>query len=161
MSEAANGLTADPAQFLAWLKQQIPLAAAMQLQHLRFDGRCLSLEAPLAPNVNDKGTGFGGSQASIATLAGWALTTLYLREQGLDCDVVIADSHLRYLAPVTADFTARVELPAGDAGPQLVHFLKQRGRGRLQLQVEIRCGDQTCLTLDGRYVAMRRDRSAD
>ncbi len=149
-------LTTDPAAFLQWIKQQIPLTAAMQLQQLTFDGRQLRITAPLAPNVNDKGTGFGGSLASIATLAGWALTTLYLRHQGLECDVVIADSHLRYLAPVNGDFEARVSLPLGDESEQLLQRMQQRGRGRLELQVEILCNGELCLSLDGRYVAMRR-----
>ena len=75
-------LTTDPGAFLQWLKESIPLAAAMQIEALQFDGQQLEMRVPLAANVNDKGTGFGGSIAALATLAGWSLTTLYLRRQG-------------------------------------------------------------------------------
>lgn len=149
-------LLTDPDKFLAWLHQAIPLTSAMQIERLVYDGRHLELHAPLAPNVNDKGTGFGGSIAALATLAGWCLTTLYLREQGLDCDVVIADSHLSYTAPVKAALCARVVLPDAEQCQHLLDRLTQRGRGRLELHVDLISGDDVAMTLDGRYVAIQR-----
>lgn len=149
-------LTTDPGAFLQWLKESIPLAAAMQIEALQFDGQQLEMRAPLAANVNDKGTGFGGSIAALATLAGWSLTTLYLRRQGLDCEVVIAESQQRYLTPVRGDFVARVALP--EAGV-LAHFqarMEARGRGALSLQPVVLCDHEQAFTMQGHYVARRR-----
>lgn len=149
-------LSTAPDLFLRWLRQSIPLANAMQIEQLEFDGEQLVLTAPLTPNINDKGTGFGGSIATLATLAGWSLTTLYLRQQALDCDVVIADSHLSYQQPVTSTFSAHVRLPEQSAREHLLDRIAERGRGRLDLEVAVLCQAQQVCQLQGRYVAIRR-----
>lgn len=149
-------MRADTEAFLRWLKTQIPLLTHLGIERLEWDGKQLLIPTPLAPNINDKGTGFGGSQAAIATVAGWCLTTLCLREAGLECDVVIADSHLRYLKPVTADFETRVALPDAAAARTLVERVRERGKGRLALEVEVICQGQVCMRLEGLYVAIRR-----
>lgn len=147
--------TAD--EFLVWLKTQIPLINHMGFGDLIYDGHSLQMPAELAPNVNDKGTGFGGSLSTVATLCGWAMTTLYLRQQGYDCDVMIRDSQLRYLAPVTDDFAAITELPAQSELDSFLEFMKNKGRARLNLQVEVRQRDTVAMTLTGAYVAVLRD----
>ncbi|MBA4501491.1 YiiD C-terminal domain-containing protein [Marinobacterium marinum] len=149
-------MTISTVDFLAWLKTQIPLLEHLGIEQLNWDGLSLEIPTPLAPNVNDKGTGFGGSQAAIATVAGWCLTTLCLRERGLDCDVVIADSHLRYLKPVTGDFVTRVSLYAGTDADALAARVGERGKGKLELVVEVLCERQVCMRLEGVYVAIRR-----
>ena len=62
----------------------------MQIDQLEYSGHAITLSAPLAPNINDKGTAFAGSTAGLATLTGWCLITLWLREQGIAADVMIA-----------------------------------------------------------------------
>lgn len=149
-------MTTDPQQFLAWLYQSIPLTCAMQIERLEYDGQMLELHVPLAPNVNDKGTGFGGSISALATLAGWCLTTLYLRGKGLDCDVVIADAHQSYKAPNNAKFFARVRLPDQTQLDHLTDRIAERGRGRLDLQIDVLCDGQVTFVMQGRYVAIKR-----
>lgn len=143
-------------QFLDWLRGQIPLINHMGLAEPAYDGASLTLSAALAPNVNDKGTGFGGSLATLATLCGWAMVTLYLRQQGRDCDVMIRDSQLRYLAPVTGDFSAITHLPEQRELDTFMTYMDSKGRGRLNLDVEIRQGDKVAMTLSGAYVAVER-----
>jgi len=143
-------------QFLEWLKGQIPLISHMGLGKPSYDGTSLTLSAALAPNVNDKGTGFGGSLATLATLCGWAMVTLYLREQGRDCDVMIRDSQLKYIAPVTGDFSAITRLPEQAELDTFMTYMDSKGRGRLNLNVEIRQGDKVAMTLSGAYVAVER-----
>ncbi|GAA0789147.1 YiiD C-terminal domain-containing protein [Marinobacterium sediminicola] len=146
----------NTADFLSWLKTQIPLLEHLGIDRLDWNGTALEVPTPLAPNVNDKGTGFGGSQAAISTVAGWCLTTLCLKERGLECDVVIADSHLQYLKPVTADFVTRVSLADTADADALAARVSERGRAKLELVVEVVCNDQVCMRLQGVYVAIRR-----
>lgn len=147
--------TAD--EFLIWLKSQIPLINHMGFGDLVYDGQSLQMPAELAPNVNDKGTGFGGSLSTVATLCGWAMVTLYLREQGYDSDVMIRDSQLQYLAPVTGDFAAVTVLPEQSELDSFLEFMVGKGRARLNLKVEIRQGDKVAMTLSGAYVAINRN----
>jgi len=144
------------AEFRTWLLGQIPLLTHMGLGDFDWDGESLEIPAQLAPNVNDKGTGFGGSQATLATICGWSLITLLLRERGLDCDLVIADSQLEYRAPVDGDFNARCELPGPATVEAFLKRLRERGRAPLALEIEIRQGDKLALQMKGRYVATAR-----
>ena len=66
----------DLTDFEAECRADIPLLTAMQLSLVDYEDLTLMLEAPLAPNINNKGTAFGGSIASICLFAGWAVATL-------------------------------------------------------------------------------------
>jgi thioesterase domain-containing protein len=113
--------------------QAMPPVAGMQLQVERFDGTSLQLRAPLAAHVNDKGCAFGGSLASLMTLACWGVVTLRLWQEGLEAEVFVADSRLRYRAPLFADLHAGARLAREDAWPAFVARLRERGRASLQL----------------------------
>jgi thioesterase domain-containing protein len=146
----------EPNEFLRWLKTQIPLLTHMGLGDLAFNGKTLTLPAQLEPNINDKGTGFGGSIASLATISGWCLTTLLLKNRELDCDVMIKDSNMQYLLPITGDFFAEVTLPDEDEVNAFLARLDEKGRARLALQVAVKQNEKTALTMQGLYVAVKR-----
>ncbi|MCP8688600.1 YiiD C-terminal domain-containing protein [Marinobacterium sedimentorum] len=150
-----NGPT-DIADFQHWLLGQIPLLNHMGLGPFHYDGQRLAIPAALGPNINDKGTGFGGSQATLATICGWSLITLLLSEQGLDCDLVIADSHLKYLSPVDADFVARTQLPDQPGIDAFLDKLRTRRRARLDLTIELCQGERLAMRMTGAYVALLR-----
>jgi len=65
-------------QFLAQVKADIPLVNYMGLERVTYADNEICFYVSLAPNINDKGTGFGGSISGLCTLSGWALTTLLL-----------------------------------------------------------------------------------
>ena len=73
------------------LHDEIPLTRAMDVRVAAYDGNLLRLTAPLSPNVNDKGTAFGGSLYSLAVLCGWSLLHLKVKEAGLSYNIVIQD----------------------------------------------------------------------
>lgn len=148
--------TAD--EFLSWLRTQIPLINHMGFKPLQYDGKSLVMSAALEPNINDKGTGFGGSLATVATLCGWSMVTLYRREQGFDNDVVIHTSQLEYLRPVTGDFAAHVQLPDEAALTTFDAKMAERGKARLDLVIEVRQGEKVAMRLNGSYVAMEKKR---
>jgi len=141
--------------FLSWLHQAIPLTAAMQIDKIDYSGGQLRLSAPLEPNLNDKGTGFAGSIASIATLSGWCLLTLWLRERGIDADVMIAKSEQRYLAPVTDRLEAIATLPDDSVVEQFWQRFQEKQRARLPISVAL--GNETVIfELKGEYAAVLR-----
>ncbi|WP_415903144.1 YiiD C-terminal domain-containing protein [Neptuniibacter sp. QD29_5] len=151
MSEA-NSTT----EFLTWLKSQIPLVNHMGVKPLDWDGKRLLMSAALAPNVNDKGTGFGGSLATLSTLCGWSAVTLYLRAQERDDDVVIRESKLEYFLPVTSDFTAECHLPDVEVLGVFDQKMQTKGRARMDLVIEIKQKDKVAMRLSGSYVAMEK-----
>jgi thioesterase domain-containing protein len=114
--------------------QAMPPVAAMQVSIAGFDGARLRLRAPLARHVNDKGCAFGGSLASLMTLAGWGLLSLRLQEAGLAAEVFVADSSVQFRAPLHADLEAEAWL--ADPLPRDALLAQWRERGRLQAFVD-------------------------
>ncbi|WP_367344718.1 YiiD C-terminal domain-containing protein [Stenotrophomonas bentonitica] len=150
----------SPAVHLAALQQvleRMPPVAAMQIQVAGYADGVLSLRAPLAANVNDKGNAFGGSLSSVMTLSGWALVTLRLRLAGFDADVYVADSHVRYLAPVYEDLQAQAQ--AADEADWAVFLATFAQRGKARIDVVARQPGEAgkpAAELSGRFVAFAR-----
>ncbi|HYM85512.1 MAG TPA: YiiD C-terminal domain-containing protein [Pseudoxanthomonas sp.] len=142
--------------------RDIPPVAAIRARIAAYDGHCLRLAAPLAANVNDKGSAFGGSMTSLMTYAGWGLVTLQLLQAGIQADVFVADSTVRYRKPLYADLQATATLAAGESWEPFVATLTQRGRARIQVQAQIllRVDEmpegETMADFAGRYVAIAK-----
>lgn len=137
----------------------MPPARALQP---RVDGYAqgrLRLHAPLSANVNDKGSAFGGSLASLMTLAAWGLTALQVEQAGLDAEVYVADAQLRYLTPLRADLLAEAWIEADGGWAVFLSTLRNRGRARATLQAQVLLPDGgVAAQASSRYVAiLRRD----
>ncbi|MFD0725172.1 YiiD C-terminal domain-containing protein [Lysobacter brunescens] len=128
----------DPLHALEDELLAMPPVAALGLRVAGLDdaGR-LRLRAPLSANVNDKGCAFGGSLTSLLTLAGWGLISLRLAEAGLDADVFVADSEIRYRAPLYGDLEAVAALADGESWDAFLATLHSRGRARLTVQATV------------------------
>lgn len=143
------------------LLDDIPLARAMDLDLSSWDGQRLVLTAPLAPNRNDKGCAFGGSLASLMTLAGWGATVLRMDELAEGAEVYVQDSQIRYLAPVWQDIEVHAWALDDDAAAFRATY-GARGRARTTIQAECRLADGTvAASLSARFVAIdpRRPRA--
>ena len=144
-------------QLIQFIRDEIPLAHAMDLELADCDDDSLTLRAPLAPNVNDKGCAFGGSLVSVMTLSGWALVELALRQRGMDCDVFVAESSVRYLAPLWDDFLSEARLATDAEWSTFFATLGARGRARIAVECVVHGvhGEPACI-LNARFVAKRR-----
>ena len=141
----------------ATLDHEIPLCRAIGIVARRYGAAGLVLAAPIAPNTNHKSTAFAGSLNAVATLAGWGLVWLLLRERDLHATIVIQESETRYSLPVRGDFEARCALPSAEAIEQFTEGLRRKGKARLKLTVEIADGLRAALTFSGRYVAINNE----
>ena len=137
--------------------QAMPPVAAMQLSIAGYDGQRLRLHAPLPVHVNDKGCAFGGSLGSLMTLAAWGLVTLRVQDAGMHADVFVADSRIRYLAPLFADLTAEAELESSASWDEFLATLRERGRARTELVARVPLPDGgLAAEFAARYVAFRK-----
>ncbi len=143
---------------LAQLAEQfrlMPPVAALQLRVEGFDGDCLSLHAPLAANVNDKGCAFGGSLVSLMTLAGWGVVTLRVQQSGLRADVFVADMQVRYRAPLFDDLQAEARLADDQSWDAALARLREHGRADLSVSARVRLPDGgTAAESTARFVAL-------
>lgn len=142
------------AELRATLAREMPVTQHLGVEVVGQEGSALLLRAPLGANRNHQGTAFGGSLNAIATLACWSALWLALREAGEAGVVVIQDSAIRYLRPVTTDFTAAAELPP-EKLEKLLETLRRRGKGRITVAATVSDDAGPAVTFTGRYVVDR------
>lgn len=119
---------------------EIPLTRALGIELHSWDGSALLISAPLEPNSNHQGTGFGGSVYSVAVTAAWGLMELALADLGLKGSVVVQTGSIDYLEPVATDFYAICRLPGGEIPERFRKALVRHGKARLDLTTEVFCG---------------------
>lgn len=136
--------------------QRMPPVQAMAIDVRALSETRLELQAPLSRNVNDKACAFGGSLASILTLAAWGALEAALHRRGVHAELYIAESSLTYLAPLYSELRASAVLPDAAQVDALLVKLAERGRGGLWLDAEAHAEDGTVVArLRGRYAAKR------
>ena len=140
------------------LHTEIPLTRAMGVRVAQCDGQRLTLSAPIVPNLNHKKTAFGGSLATLATLACWGSLQLLLNRPQRPVTVVIQENSVRYLRAVEQDFAAVCELPEHAVLEKFMQTLDRHGRARLELESRILTGDSIAVEFTGRFVAWDRTR---
>lgn len=152
LSKAGQG--DDLATFQRWLGDAIPMVAHLGIADMTWHNDKLVWNLQLAPNLNDKGTGFGGSLAAHTTLIGWCWTTLWLRAHGRIQDVVVATASQRFLAPVTTDYRLECLPRDADGSEQLQERLNTKGKGRIALIQRLYTNDTLCLEAEGDYAVL-------
>ena len=135
----------------------MPPVRALQVRVVGcLDGR-LRLAAPLAANVNDKGTAFGGSLVSLMTIAAWGLVSLELAQAGIEADIYVADSRVRYLKPVFEDLVVDAGFDDPVERAALADTLRKQGRASIRLKSESLLAEGgVAASFVGRYVAILR-----
>jgi thioesterase domain-containing protein len=145
---------------LKWLTRiltsDIPLGGAMAIRIERLDSQGIALHLPLAPNINDKGTAFGGAMASAMILAGWSLPRLLLKREQIDADLVIGRCEMRFLKPVSGPFEVVCDWPEQAQCRQFVDDLRAKGRGRLAMEPVVMADEEVAARLSARYAALQR-----
>ncbi len=137
------------------LNEEIPLTRAMGLvvKSLTADSVCLT--APLANNINHKSTAFGGSLYSIAVLAGWSLIYSQLQDRHLQGHIVIQESDIKYLKPVTTEIEAVCRINSTAMMEKFVQTFTKKGMARIMLETSIQQGDIESVRFQGKYVVHR------
>ncbi len=142
-------------QITAYLHEQIPITRSLGAAVELYDGNSIRLAAPLGPNLNHRGTAFGGSLSALAVLSAWALLHLNLGERGIASRLVVQRSTLDFHAPVDGDFTATSTLPAPAQWNRFLATLERHGRARVTVTSLIACASALGASHEGTYVALR------
>lgn len=135
------------------LHSKIPITRAMGVKVEDYDGRQLTLSAPLDANVNHLGTAFGGSLNALAVLSGYGL--LWLELQDDECHIVIRESSISYEHPVRGEIRATCTLPEAKELAEFKRTFQQKGRARIALDATIENQGVTAVRFRGAFVAMR------
>ncbi|MHA6497757.1 YiiD C-terminal domain-containing protein, partial [Escherichia coli] len=129
----------------------MPLSEKMGVRIQQYTGQKFITTMPETGNQNPHHTLFAGSLFSLATLTGWGLIWLMLRERHLGGTIILADAHIRYSKPISGKPHAVADLGAlsGD-----LDRLARGRKARVQMQVEI-FGDETLgAVFEGTYIVL-------
>lgn len=135
---------------------RIPLAAAMRIRAAEYErDRRLILEAPLAPNLNHEGIGFGGAIECLGTLACWGLVWLTLDDPR--ALIVIQHSEVHFVTPIEGALRAETRPPGPGVWRHFSRVYARRGLARIDLEATV--GDPAradAARFGGRFVARRK-----
>ena len=140
--------------FEAECRADIPLLDAMELAFTAYEDLSLWMEAPLAPNINNKGTAFGGSIASICLFGGWAVATLGFIDAGIrNTEIVVYTSEMTFERPARGLLRVRAFVRPEDFAACLAQLRQETTRRlRFDVHVELFHDDDRCATMRGVYV---------
>jgi thioesterase domain-containing protein len=117
----------------------------------QYTGYRFECGAQLNPNLNPHNTMFAGSAFTLATLTGWGMTWLLMRERGLHADIVLADSSIRYRHPVEMSPVSVTSLD-GISGD--LDRLATGRKARIIINVTIYSGDVPAVEFVGTYMLL-------
>jgi thioesterase domain-containing protein len=138
------------------LNADIPMTKHLGITVDSYDAEGLTLNAPFKANSNQKKYAFAGSLNSLVTLAGWGQLWLVLQELDMTAEIVIQENAIRYLLPVTRDFSARCCKPDLLQIAKFENMLRKKGKARVELHAEIYQGKEVAVAFKGYYVAFLR-----
>lgn len=142
------GALSDAEEFF---HHKIPLTRAMGVRVVAAGSDAFAIEAPVALNYNHLHTAFGGSINAVATLAAYGFLWLELRDQAVE--IVVAESSIRFLAPVRETIRAICSPPATDVLATFRATLRAKGKARLPLHVRVEECKGVAADFNGVFVA--------
>lgn len=136
----------------------IPITEHMGIKLHQYTGRTLETRASLNKNINIHGTMFAGSIFSLATLTGWGMIYLQLKERQLDGDIVLGDGDIHYHKPITMKPRARCNIESLSGKFAL---LEKRKKSRFTLQVDILDDDTPVAEFKGVFWVLPAERNKE
>jgi thioesterase domain-containing protein len=144
----------SPQELEQYLHGSIPLSRAMQVAVLDLTEDWAVLGAPLAPNVNHRGTVFGGSACTLSILAAWWLPYCRLRDRVPATSLVLQRNSMSYERPVAGAFSAHACLAPSAQWPEFLRTLERRGKARISVCARLICAGEEAGRFDGEFVAL-------
>ncbi|CAH0990240.1 hypothetical protein SIN8267_00332 [Sinobacterium norvegicum] len=137
-----------------FLAQSVPLASNLGLELTHFDGENLHLTAPLAPNINDKMTAFGGSLYCVAVMSCWGMVYLQTELAELNCNLVVSHAEIDYLRPVGSESFTAICHADKQHFEQFITDFKSKGKAKITLTSTITVDGKVAVSFTGQYAIL-------
>lgn len=134
------------------LHDEIPITGLMGIEVQNISENSVTLGAPIEKNINHKRTAFGGSLYSVCVLTGWSLLFVKLKQLGAHGHIVIQESNIQYLLPVTSNITAFSEVEDTKAFDRALKLFMKKGRARFELRTTVYQDQSLAVVFNGKYV---------
>ena len=137
-----------------YLHEHIPLSKSMGVRVEEVTKSRVVLFAPLAQNINHRDTIFGGSASALAILSAWTLLNFRLKDEGMDCRLVIQKNSVSYDRPITGDFLAICEFSDDLRWEKFKLMYKKKHKARIQIDSRLEHEGDTVGSFSGHFVAI-------
>jgi thioesterase domain-containing protein len=144
----------SPRELEDYLRDRIPLSAAMAVEVRRATSEEVQLYAPIAPNINHRDTVFGGSASTLAILAAWSVLYVRMSGEGLPGRIVIRRNSMSYERPILDGFTATAAAPDADAWARLRATLGKGRLARVQVSARLECQGAPVGGFEGEFAVL-------
>lgn len=143
-----------------FLYQNMPATKAMKIRLLEFENNQLKTSAPLEPNINDKGTFFGGSGSSLMIISAWSLIELLCKSSKIEADVVIFSNQAKWLKPLKDSANIFSELSSEWKPQTIIQRLKKNKSTPLECRINL-FSEQSikCVEMTAKYFIIPQSRS--
>lgn len=122
-------------EYLQELTRSIPVTSSLDIEIHQLTSTGVSLKAPLNTHINYEGTAFGGSLNTLCVLAGYLSVHHMFRSKKISFDsLVIQNSSINYLKPVTKDFMACAEIQNPE---KVIDHFQRRSKARAELNCTV------------------------
>jgi thioesterase domain-containing protein len=137
--------------------ENIPITEHMGIKLHQYTERTIETRASLNRNINLHGSMFAGSIFSQATLTGWGMIFLQLKQKNLEGEIVLGDGNIHYNKPITMRPRAICNIESVKARFDL---LKRNKKCPIELTVEIHDGDTSVANFTAKYwvIPLKKDK---
>lgn len=137
--------------------EQIPISEHMGIKLYQYTERTIETRASLNKNINLHGSMFAGSIYSLATLTGWGMIFLQLKQKGLQGEIVLGDASIHYHKPITMKPRGICNIESMRAKFELL----QKGKKcPVSLTVDIFDGEKPVASFTAQYWVLPTDKAA-
>ena len=139
--------------FQRFLYDQIPLTKKMGLTIVELSEKQLTIQAPLAKNINDKGSVFGGSSSALMILAGWSLIKLNCEKYNIKADIVIHKNETIWQKPLFQNLIIQSKFKFNHDFPEIKSRLVNKKHQRIECLIKLTDADTEIFsTMKAKYV---------
>lgn len=118
----------------------------------------LITKSPLEININDKGSAFGGSLASITIISSWCLARLIADDLGFENhDILIIKNESSFTKQVLNEIVCQCTIPTQKEINILKDKLDSKGSASLKISANIVESNSVCMSFEGIYVIKQKD----
>ena len=138
--------------------ERIPITEHMGIKLYQYTEKTIETRASLNKNINLHGSMFAGSIYSLATLTGWGMIFLQLKQKGLEGEIVLGDANIHYHKPITMRPRAICNIESITTKFELL----ERGKKcSVLLKVDILDGEKSVADFSGQYWILPNKKSSD
>jgi len=141
------------------ITSKMPITRYLEFSFDHYDENGLVLSAPLKPNINHRGTAFGGSIGMLAILAGYGMTFLLLEDFITPYHIVIQNEKVTFLNPIKNNFKVFCARPKPSDSKKLKSMFLKKGKGRIYQHCSILENESSieAAKFEGSFVVIKDD----